>query len=289
MKLCFTVTEFALETFSAGAAAKFHSALKPCWRMNLVNRIVAVSLLISGAFILPSKSDAQDALTRNEIFELQFHLNQLGYDTGNPDGRAGQHTLAAIKAYGAAVGAGGEMSEALLSQARESTRDIEGLVKGHGEIDFLVFTDQGTPLIFVVENIGRFYRDESHKIVRDHDVDGSRIYSDVFTVSDVDRTLDIPLSAGATFGYQVRVPTPPPGERLQINHVVVWPERLEDGSTKTSSYSYEHIYLKREGNPRYWFHRFEKNPSDRYAGDWSIRLENRGTVLLSRTFTLTKG
>lgn len=111
-------------------------------------------------------------------------------------------------------------------------------------------------------------------------MDGLPIYSNVFAVSHVDPTLDIPLLAGVAFGYQLRVPTPPSDERLQINHVVVWPERLEDGSTKTSTYSYEHIYLKREGNPRYWFHHFEKKPSDRYQGNWSIRLGNRGTVLL---------
>ena len=286
MKLCFAVTEFASETFSTGAAAECRSVFNHFWRKNLINRVVTVFLVISAAFILPSKSDAQDALTHNEIFELQFHLSQLGYYTGSPDGHAGRQTTAAVKAYGTATGARGEMSETLLSQVREATKDIEGLVKGHGEIDFLVFTDQGTPLIFAVEKIGRIYKDESQKIIRDYDVDGLPIYSNVFAVSHVDPTLDIPLLAGVAFGYQVRVPTPPSGERLQINHVVVWPERLEDGSTKTSTYSYEHIYLKREGNPRYWFHHFEKKPSDRYKGNWSIRLENRGTVLLSRTFVL---
>jgi hypothetical protein len=254
----------------------------------LIPRCIAASLLIFAAFLSPSKSKALDALTRNEIFELQFHLEQLGYDTGNPDGRVGQRTLAAVQAYGVATGVPGEMSEALLSKTREATTDIEGLEKGNGEIDFLVFTDQGTPLIFAVENIGRIHKGESRTIVRDRDVDGSPIYSDKFTMH-FEATYNIPLLVGVAFGYQVRVPAPPSGERLQINHVVVWPEKLEDGSTKMSSYTYEHIYLRRESNPRYWFHAFEGQPQDRYEGDWSMRLVNRGAVLLSRTFTLTKG
>lgn len=98
----------------------------------------------------------------------------------------------------------------------------------------------------------------------------------------------MPLQAGIAFGHQVPGPAPPSGERLQIDHVVVWPERLDDGTTKMSAYIFEHVYLKRESNPCYWFHHFEGRPSDQYEGQWSIRLENRGIVLLSRTFGLIK-
>jgi hypothetical protein len=217
--------------------------------------------------LVAAPATAQD-LNRNQVFELQFRLSQLGFDAGRPDGRVGGRTRTALAAFADANGTADELTTAALNEVRGAARAIEGIARPDGAIDFLVFTDEGTPLILTVEAVGRIFKTASEETIRDYDTDGSPIYSNRFRVSHVEATFDLPREAGVVFGVKVHVPGPRSGERLRIDHVVSRPERLPDGTVRFEDHVYDHIYLKQENNPRYWYWHFETRPDETHAGDW---------------------
>jgi peptidoglycan hydrolase-like protein with peptidoglycan-binding domain len=248
----------------------------------IARRLLPATLAVLLAAVATAAS-AED-LTRNQIYELQFRLNQLGFDAGRPDGSVGGRTRAALSAFASANDTIADLTPAVLAHVRAEARSVEGIQRPDGSIDFLVFTDQGTPLVLTVEAVGRIHKTEGEETIRDYDTDGSPIYSNRFSVSHVEATFDLPREAGVVFGVKVNVPGPPRGERLRIDHVVSRPERLADGTVRFEDHVYDHIYLKQENNPRYWYWHFETQPDESHAGDWRFHLENAGEILMSRVF-----
>jgi len=253
---------------------------------------MAAALAAMWLALAPLAALAQgEPANRNEIFQIQFRLNQLGFSAGEPDGSAGPQTKKAAAAFAAAGGdaAEGAMTAALLARLEEKTRDIEGWKRADGTIDFLVFTDEGTPLIFKVIAVGQIHKSPDTTYVRDRERDGSPIYSNSFRVSHMSGTGNIPLAAGSAFGYRVQITPPPRGQRLQIDHIVFVPEPRPDGKVDFRPHPYQHVYLKRPGSTkRYWYWHFERTPSTAPAGTWRFALTNRGQTLISRDFELVR-
>lgn len=227
---------------------------------------------------------ARQSFTRDEIFEIQFRLDQMGLDAGTPDGVAGPRTQHAIAAALARLGLPDAGSEKLLAELRKATASIEGVLLPDGRRLLLVFTDQGTPLILTMVSFGRMSMDSSGAYVRDHEADGSPIYSH-FVDASVAQTDEMPLLPAIAFGYEVDVPVPPKGERLQIDTVTIWPGS-EDETSRSDRYA--HVYLKKESNPRYWTWTFGKDVSQVRQGLWRMALVNRGQQLVSRPMMIRK-
>ncbi len=249
---------------------------------------------IAAALLHAVGARAQDAdtLSRDDVFQVQFHLNQLGFDAGRPDGVAGPVTKSAVRAFARSEAADPALSEELLSRLRKAAAGIEGYRHEDGAIDLLVFTDEGTPLILSVLNHGRIFKTPSKRYVREHDRDGTPIKSSRFTVSHIGPADAIPYAPNVTFGYEVRVPAPPAGERLQIDHAVQWPLRQADGTVRyRDGYVSEHIYLRTPNfNPRYWTWTMgdpvTPEQVDYYSGVWKVEIRNRGRPLIVRDFVV---
>ncbi|MEX0956385.1 MAG: peptidoglycan-binding domain-containing protein [Rhizobiaceae bacterium] len=243
---------------------------------------VAMTILAAGALLIQPGRSAAGELSRNETFEMQFRLNQLKLDAGAPDGIAGSRTRRAIDAATARFGLPNASPDKLLAKLREETDEIEGIARSGGQIDLLVFTDEGTPLILTVMSFGRLHSSGSTKVVRDRDRDGTSIFTNSGGNHLMEEIDVVPLGPGASFGYKVHVPPPPRGERLQIDHVTVRPS-LPGEAPGTHTSRYEHIYMKRSSNPRYWWWRFSDDVSKNPEGIWSMALENRSRRLISRS------
>jgi hypothetical protein len=244
-------------------------------------RIFVTMAAVTAALLIQIGHLSADEPSRNEIFETQFRLNQLELDAGPPDGVAGPRTERAIEAAMARFGLRNASSDELLAKLREATDGIEGIARPGGQTDLLVFTDEGTPLILSVMSFGHMHRGGSTKVVRDRDRDGTPIFTNRGGDHAIDEIGTVPLSPGASFGYQVRVPSPPSGERLRIDHVTGGPLPGEAPGIHASRY--EHIYLKRTSNPRWWWWSFPDDVSEDQEGVWSMSIENRGRRLISRS------
>lgn len=255
-----------------------------------VCNIAVAALAAIWLALVPMAAFAQEDPTgRNDIFQIQFHLNQLGFPAGEPDGLTGPQTRKALANFAAANGGDADPSTALLARLQEKAKSLEGWKRKDGSIDFLVFTDQNTPMIFKVIAAGRIHKSPDRTYVRDRDTDGSPIYSNRFDVSHMSGIENIPLAAGTAFGYRVRITPPPPGERLQIDHLVFEPYTTEDGKLDYRLHVYEHVYLKPpSSNTRYWYWHFEREPTDARPGLWPFALNNSGATLIKREFELVR-
>lgn len=255
-----------------------------------IHRILILSVLLITCIGSTGQALGSQGLSRDGIFQVQFHLNQLGFSTGRPDGVTGPATRSAVDAYERSEGREFGLSQELLNQLRQATAGIEGYRQTDGSIALLVFTDEDTPLILSVLNYGQIFKTPSRSYVREYDRDGTPIKSNRFSVSHIGPADEIPYEPKVSFGYQVRVPAPPRGERLQIDHVVQWPLKQSDGSTRyEDNYVSDHVYLKKPNfNPRYWTWQMgETVNADQiayYSGVWKIELRNRGKTLMVRDF-----
>jgi peptidoglycan hydrolase-like protein with peptidoglycan-binding domain len=228
---------------------------------------------------------APDSLDRNAVFELQFRLDQLGYDAGVPDGRAGPHTRSAAAAFAAKAGVEPELSVEVLKAARMKATNVEGWTRPYGEVDLLVFTDEGTAQLVRVTGWGIIRKSRSELYVRGYDRDGRKLMGEYFDVSEMQRTTDIPLVPWTNFGYEITFPTPPRGERLEIDQAVTGPVIKDDGTVAVETSLFENAFLKKpESTPWYWYRGTEAEADPRLAGEWTMTLGQNGHVLMSRTF-----
>lgn len=80
---------------------------------------------IGGGDGLLRQPPAEDPMSRDEVRELQSRLNNLGHDSGTPDGIAGRMTRNAVRAYQqqAGIPADGHPNRVLLEQLREQAPD----------------------------------------------------------------------------------------------------------------------------------------------------------------------
>ena len=71
------------------------------WNRSLLYAISVGHLAdrLIGLGPLQSERREEQPLSRDQVTELQQHLNTLGYDAGEPDGQAGPRTRAAVKAF----------------------------------------------------------------------------------------------------------------------------------------------------------------------------------------------
>lgn len=234
------------------------------------SRLVVLACGMAAAVLLaaPQQAAAQ-GLDRNQVFELQFRLNQLGFNAGRLDGQAGGRTRSAVHRFADAHDTRADLTPAFLALVRAEARSIEGLARDDGAIDFLVFTDEGTPLILTIEAIGQ--------------LSGPQISAAAALPQGSD-PIAIPGEAGVAFGVAVRVPTPPAGERLTIEHVVSEPRRLADGTIRFTEHVTRHAIPPDAADQQQWVWRFETPPDPIQADGWRFALENRGDILLTRTF-----
>jgi peptidoglycan hydrolase-like protein with peptidoglycan-binding domain len=231
---------------------------------------------ILSALSLPALAQELDY---RQVFELQFRLNQLGFESGRVDGEVGGRTRAAVYRFADAHDTRADLTPVFLAQVRAAARTIEGLPGEDGAIDFLVFTDEGTPLILRVNRIGR--------------LDGPVPVEDPTPASEADATpvaasavLDLPREQGVAFGVEVEIPTPPEGERLTVDQIVSEPERLADGTIRFTEHVSRHTIRTEPVNPQAWVWRFATLPDSDQTLGWRFTLENAGNILLTRTFRL---
>lgn len=250
-------------------------------------RGAAVALLptvLTGLFWTAPVAAGED-LTRNEVFELQFRLDQMKLDAGWPDGVAGARTRNAIAAARSRLGLPSDAGpETLLAELRKATASMEGIILPDGREALLVFTDQGTPLILTVESFGRMTIDKFGQYVRDRDTDGSLLRSTRADVT-IANSAAMPLEPRSAFGYKVDVPAPPRGERLAIMEVTTWPGNEQQADRSSG---YEHVYLKSVSNPRYWWWQFNDDVSGARQGLWRMSLMNNGQELIARQIIIGK-
>jgi peptidoglycan hydrolase-like protein with peptidoglycan-binding domain len=240
-------------------------------------------IIVTDGFLQPTR--AAEELSRNQIFELQYRLDQLGLDAGKPDGKTGARTLAALAAFAKRIGSVAELTSAMLQKAGKAAAGIEGLVDENGQIDLLVFTDQGTAQIVRVENWGQIHKSNSRVYVRDYDLDGRPLYAEYFEVSGMDRVGDIQLVPWASFGYKMHFPTPPKEERLDFEQTIVRPQIGNDGTVTTATTVDHNILLKAPpAGPWYWYTGIEKEADPRLQGTWTMQLGQKGKVFMSRAF-----
>lgn len=254
-------------------------------RRTCLPALAALAPAIVTVLIWAAPAAAQAGLTRNQVFELQFRLNQMKFDAGWPDGIAGARTRNAVAAARSRLGLPADAApETLLAELRKATASMEGFPLPHGHEALLVFTDQGTPLILTVESFGRMDIDEFGKYVRDRDTDGSLIRSTRADVT-IGNDAAMPLEPRIAFGYKVDVPAPPRGERLAIMEVTTWPGNEQQADRSSG---YEHVYLKSVSNPRYWWWQFNDDVSGARQGLWRMSLMNNGQELIARQIIIGK-
>jgi len=228
-------------------------------------------------------------LSRNEIFELQFRLDQLGFEVGEPTGAPTALTQRQAASFANKMGVMPGVNGFVLQRAREAAIDIEGWKRRDGKVELLLFTDEGTPLTMTVENWGLIFKSNAHKFVRGHDRDGSALYAQRFDVSRMERRLNIKAVPWATFGFQIHYPTPPKGERVEIEETAIRPEILEDGSVKRKTQVFKVPFLERPTfDPWYWYSNLKEETDPRLDGEWVMTLGQKGHVLLSRTFLVQR-
>ncbi len=232
-------------------------------------------------------SGVEQQLSRDQIFELQFRLNQLGFDVGDPGGQISQRTREAVAAFAVKIGEAPEAVGRLLERAREAVAGIEGYARKDGQVDLLVFTDEGTAQIVRVENWGLIRKSDSKTYLRDRDRDGSPMINEHFEVSSMERRTNIPFEPWTSFGYKMYFPTPPRGERLEIEQVIVRPQIQKDGSVRMDTIFIRNALLKSPPpGPWYWYTGPEQETDGRLQGKWTMTLGQKGKVLLSRTFNV---
>ena len=75
----------------------------------------------SGGAAIVHMPENETALSRTQVAELQELLNSRGFDSGEPDGRVGSRTRAAVRAFQSEYGMipDGHASLELLDQLRE--------------------------------------------------------------------------------------------------------------------------------------------------------------------------
>lgn len=226
-------------------------------------------------------------LSRDQIFELQFHLNQLGFEVGEPNGQMTSRTRQASAAFARKAGLKADSNSAILAQARTASAGIQGFVRKDGRVDLLVFTDEGVAQIIRVEDWGLINKSNSKTYIRDHDRDGRPLYAEHFDVSSMERRNDVPLGKWVSFGYKMYFPTPPTGQRLEIEQTIIRPKIRADGSVERATIMIKNPLLKAPPpGPWYWYTGIDDDPDPRLEGDWTMTIGQKGNVLLSRTFNV---
>ena len=226
-------------------------------------------------------------LSRDQIFELQFRLNQLGFEVGEPNGQMTSRTRQASAAFAQKAGLGAPLNSAILERARTASADIQGFARTDGRVDLLVFTDEGFAQITRVEDWGLINKSNSKTYVRDHDRDGRPLYAEHFDVSSMERRNDVPLGKWVSFGYKMYFPTPPTGHRLEIEQTIIRPRVRTDGSVERATIVIKNPLLRAPPpGPWYWYTGFDDDPDPRLEGDWTMTIGQKGKVLLSRTFNV---
>lgn len=234
-------------------------------------------------------SEKTQRLSRSEIFELQFRLDQLGFEVGEPTGVATAQTQQQTVSFANKMGVMPGLNGFVLQRAREAAADIEGWKRRDGKVELLLFTDEGTPLTMTVENWGLIFKSNAQTFVRDHDRDGHPLYAQRFDVSRMERRLNISAVPWATFGFRLHYPTPPKGERVEIEETAVRPEILEDGTVERKTTVTKVPFLKKpSSDPWYWYSNLKENADPRLDGEWVMRLAQKGHVLFSRTFLVQR-
>jgi peptidoglycan hydrolase-like protein with peptidoglycan-binding domain len=230
---------------------------------------------------------SEQQMSRSQIFELQFRLNQLGFEIGEPNGRMTPRTAEASAAFAKKIGRAPGAGTPLLERAREAAVGIEGYSRKDGQVDVLVFTDEGTAQIVRVENWGLIRKSESSTYLRDRDRDGRPLINEHFDVRGMERRTNIPFEAWTSFGYKMYFPTPPRGERLEIEQVIVRPKIQKDGSVRTETIIFRNPFLRAPPpGPWYWYTGPEQETDARLQGSWTMTLGQKGKVLLSRAFNV---
>ena len=251
------------------------------------------SLTINAPLDGPNISSRQHAsvqqLSRDQIFELQFRLNQLGFEVGEPDGQMASRTRQASAAFARKAGLDAELYSALLEQARTASAGIQGFSRKDGSVDLLVFTDEGFAQITRIEDWGLINKSNSKTYVRDHDRDGRPLYAEHFDVSSMERSNDIRLVQWVSFGYKIHFPAPPTGQRLEIEQVIIRPRIGADGSVERATIVIKNPLLKAPPpGPWYWYTGIDQDPDPRLEGDWTMTIGQKGKVLVSRTFIVRR-
>jgi peptidoglycan hydrolase-like protein with peptidoglycan-binding domain len=256
--------------------------------MMKLNIGLSVSLALFGIslHLMPASAAEPGTLDRNAMFELQFRLDQLGYDAGMPDGHAGPRTRGAAAAFADKTGMPSDLSTDLLEAARTAAVDIEGWSRPSGEVDLLVFTDEGTAQLVRVTGWGLIHKSRSELYFRGYDRDGRKLMAEHFDVSSMESTTDITIRPWTSFGYEIIFPTPPRGERLEIDQSATGPTIQDDGTVAVETSFFENAFLKKPDSiPWYWYRGTEEEADLRLAGEWTMRLGQKGHVLMSRTFS----
>ena len=101
------------------------------WNRSLLYAISVGHLAdrLTGLGPLQSPRRQENPLSREQVTELQQHLNTLGHDAGEPDGQAGPRTRAAVKAFQRVAGLpadgypDGSVYEALSNAIKPQTPD----------------------------------------------------------------------------------------------------------------------------------------------------------------------
>ena len=99
----------------------------------------------------------------------------------------------------------------------------------------------------------------------------------------------IPFEKWTTFGYKIYFPTPPKGERLEVEQVIVRPRIGKDNVAFTDTVVIRNPFLKAPPpGPWYWYTGLENESDPRLQGNWTMSLGQKGKAFLSRTFMLSR-
>lgn len=105
----------------------------------------------------------------------------------------------------------------------------------------------------------------------------------------MERRNDVPLDKWVSFGYKMYFPTPPTGQRLEIEQTIIRPIIRPDGSVERTTIVIKNPLLKAPPpGPWYWYTGIDDDPDPRLEGDWTMTIGQKGKVLLSRTFSLRR-
>ncbi len=285
------VTTGAGDTQAFSVDAGGHCAGKDAPFRNLSIRYERPAQAASGTVQLPTRDGQEQGreLSRNGIFELQFRLNQLGFDVGEPNGSLTARTRSQAAAFAGKTGQSQRLDAALLERLRQAAGNMEGWKRPDGTIKLLLFTDEGTPLMMALENWGLIFKSNARTFIRDHDRDGRPLYAQRFDVRQMERRLEIGLAQWVTFGFRMHFPTPPKGERVEIEETLTRPEIAKDGSVERKTTVWKVPFLSRPPfDPWYWYSNLEAEADTRLEGAWVMSLGQKGRTLLSRSFQLRR-
>lgn len=122
------------------------------------------------------------------------------------------------------------------------------------------------------------------------DSDGNPIWKTKGIVYDLIETTTIPLRMGHGFGFEFKIPLIQQNDKVAIDIVLELPHPVKKGKKTTKAINASVTYQNNDSHETEyirWFFRADK-PTYNIEGIWTLKLFNKGELLISKKFEVKK-